>query len=122
MTLYGKCLSSVGSEAGGNVVTSHAVRVEPAFERGTPAVVAEHAPIPDAPDGRHLVIACSSPGTHREVWIRSNRNGKDIENRTRVPRNVETLRRRELVIRVKRRRVANGAALALEDPFAARGN
>jgi hypothetical protein len=30
MALYGKSLSSVGPEAGGNVVTSHAVRVEKA--------------------------------------------------------------------------------------------
>jgi hypothetical protein len=79
MALYSKCLDSVRLEPGGHVVISHAVGVEPIFETGAPAVVAEHAPIPCAFDGRHFVVAGSSPGSHRKVWIRSNRSGEEIE-------------------------------------------
>ena len=105
---------AVGLEAGGNIVAARAARVEPVFERRTPAAVPEHAAIPHAFERRNFVIARAAPSLGGETRIRANGNGEDIVLLLGPRWRVEAFGKRQLIVGIERRSVAARAAFALE--------
>ena len=110
---------AVGLEACGNVVIARAARVKPVFERRAPAAVTEHAAIPHAFERRNFVVARAATGLEREVRIGADGNRQDVVLLLGAGRRGEAFGERQLVIGIKRRSVAAGAAFALEDFLAA---
>src|SRR6476620_803665 len=114
MAFYGVRLSPVWPPAGRHIVVAYTTRIEPILERGAPAAVPEHAAIPHTLHRRDLVVARAAPSFQCAIGIGSNRDRHDVEFLSMVRWNREAVGRRQLVVRVERRRVTCGAALAIE--------
>src|SRR5579883_2707968 len=113
MALHGISPRRVGPESGGLIIIARAAWVEPVFERGAPATVAEHASIPDALERRHLVVAGPAACLRGESGIGPHGEWQNIV--ARVGGAGKPGGERQLVVRVQRRGMAARAALARED-------
>ena len=108
-------LDAVALEPRRHVVVFQAIRSEPVFERGDGAVVFKWAAIPDAFERRYFVIARAAPCLQRQTRVSADRHGQDVVFLFVFGRHAEAINGREFVIRIKRRRVASGASLALKN-------
>jgi hypothetical protein len=83
--------------------------------------VAEHAAVPDAFQRGDFIVAGSASGLECETGIGAYGDREDLVLCLMIPADGEPFGRSQLVVRVERRGVTDGAAVACEELFAACG-
>src|SRR5438270_2199813 len=118
MTLDSVLLEAVSLEPSGHIPVLYTAGIEPILQRRASAVVWKHAAIPESLKRRHLVVACASTRVQGKPGVGANRNCQNRVFFQVVFRDCESVRRRQLVIGIQRRRMACGAAFPMEYPLA----
>jgi len=93
-------------------------RVEPLFQRLGLTRMPKRVPEPNAFERRHFVESGASPRFECEVRVSPHADIQNVLGLAKIIRDFESQRRRQLIVRVQRRRVAVDAALLLEDDLA----
>src|SRR5581483_3032525 len=96
-----------------DVVAAQPGRIEPVFERSDGAVVLEGAAIPEAFKRRDFVIAGPFVSLQRVSRIGSKAFFEEVKPLLVIGRRLKAIHRDNRIVRIERRSVAPGAALAL---------